>query len=146
MNFRIDLLSKKTTRPSPMKDIASHPAVQLGLKLKSARQEKGIVKRIFAGLVGLTPSQYSELEAGVVRWLGETQRRSIASVLDFTAAETEKFRTVLEAARTSQPLLFGNLFSREELEPIRYRHNDRLHQPSEMEKEVILNGVFAEIA
>ncbi|MDR3406613.1 MAG: hypothetical protein P4L99_29275 [Chthoniobacter sp.] len=124
----------------------SHPAVKLGAWLKTSRQQKGIVKRLFAGLINLTPSQYSELEAGVVRWLGSSQRQAIATALDLAAAELKQFQTMVDSAMAAPRLLFGNVFSREELEPIRYRHNDRLQQPSEMEKEMILNGVFAEIA
>src|SRR5437868_4639312 len=45
-----------------MENIKDHPAVALGGWLKAARQERGIVKRIFAGEIQLTPSQYSELE------------------------------------------------------------------------------------
>jgi transcriptional regulator with XRE-family HTH domain len=124
----------------------NHPAVKLGRWLRLARQKKGLVKRSFAGQIALTPAQYSEVEAGVVRWLGERQRRAIRLVLDLNGKDRRTFNQLIEATRKSITLSFSNVFSREELEPIRYRWNDKSKKPGEFEKEAILNAVFADIA
>jgi len=123
----------------------NHPAVKLGRWLKAARQKKGFVKRSFAGQISLTPAQYTEVEAGVARWLGERQRRAIRLVLDLDGKDRKTFKHLVEATRKSIILSFSNVFSREELEPIRYRWNDKSKKPGEFEKEAILNAVFAEI-
>ena len=130
---------------NPM-DISTHPAVLLGHWLRSARQSKNIVKRLFAGQILLNPSEYTEMEAGVIRWLKEPQRRAIIAALDLAGKELEKFNELLTNARKATQLSFSNLFSREELEPIRYRYNDNFVKPDEMTKEVILNAVFSDIA
>src|SRR5436190_985174 len=61
----------------PMQSISSHPAVRLGRFLRLARMTRGIVKRLFAGQIMLSPSAYTEVEAGVVRWVQEPQRKAI---------------------------------------------------------------------
>src|SRR2546425_1183431 len=125
----------------------NHPAVKLGRWLKAARQKRGIVKRSFAGQISLTPAQYSEVEAGasVTRWLQERQRRAIREVLDLTGADCRTFKQLMEDCRTSITLSFANVFSRDQLEPVRYRWNDVSKKPGEFEKESILNAVFADI-
>lgn len=127
-----------------MRTLTDHPAVLLGLWLKTARQQHGIVKRRFAGQIGLTPAQYTELEAGVIRWLGDAQRKSIPAVLDIVGAELKKFTDMVETARKAIALTFGNIFSREDLEPVRYRWNDEAKKPGEFERTMILNAVFSD--
>lgn len=128
-----------------MDNLNNHPAVKLGRWLKAARQKKGIVKRSFAGQISLTPAQYTEVEAGVARWLGERQRRAIRLVLDLNGKDRKTLKHLVEATRKSLALSFSNLFSRDDLEPIRYRWNDKSKKPGEFEKEAILSAVFTEI-
>lgn len=127
-------------------NLKSHPAVLLGRWLRTARQAKGIVKRLFAGQIMLSPSEYTELEAGVIHWLQLPQQKSIVVVLDLAVAEVKKFNEMVEAAKAAISLSFRNLFSRDDLEPIRYRYNNKLKKPGDFEKETILNAVFSEIA
>jgi hypothetical protein len=125
-------------------NLASHPAVRLGRWLMAARQKRRMVKRVFAAQVYLTPSKYSEVEAGVVRWIGAVQEAAIVTVLDFVEVETERFQTLLKKARQAAALTFSHLFTREQLEPMRLRHHDH-RQPTESDKELILAAVFTPI-
>jgi hypothetical protein len=52
----------------------THFAVKLGQWLCVSRRSKGFVKRVFANEIFLSPSQYSEVEAGVVS-VGSRQSR-----------------------------------------------------------------------
>jgi hypothetical protein len=129
-----------------MDNITNHPAVKLGRWLKAARQKKAIVKRSFAGQISLTPAQYTELEAGVSRWLGARQKRDVVTVLDLGSEDQAEFVKLAQAAESERiALSFSNLFKREDLEPVRYRWNDKSKKPGEFEKEAILNAVFADI-
>jgi hypothetical protein len=128
-----------------MDSLSEHPAVKLGQWFKATRQKRGIVKRSFGGQILLTPAQYTEVEAGVSRWIGETQSRATREILDLTPDEQDQFASLLAAARKAIPLSFANLFSRSQLEPVRYRWNGKSKKPGEFEKETILNAVFAEI-
>jgi len=67
-----------------MENLAQHPAVKFGQWLKAARQERGIVKRLFAGEISLSASKYSEVEAGVIRWIEAKQEMAITVVLEFS--------------------------------------------------------------
>lgn len=57
----------------------NHPAVKLGRWLKQRRQQAGLVARVFAGQIELSPAEYAEAEGGVVRWLGAEQAKLIGS-------------------------------------------------------------------
>ena len=127
-----------------IKDLQNHPAVRLGRWLMAARQKRRIVKRVFAAQIYLTPSKYSEAEAGVVRWIGSVQEDAIVTVLDFVGEEVTKFHQMLAKARKAVALTFAHLFTREQLEPMRLRHHDH-RQPTESDKDVILKAVFTPI-
>jgi hypothetical protein len=127
-----------------MENLQNHPAVRLGKWLMVCRQKRRIVKRLFAAQIYLTPSKYSEVEAGVVRWIGDLQEGAIVSVLEFAQAEVEKFQKLLIRARKAVALTFAHLFTRDQLEPMRLRHHDH-RQPTESDKELILAAVFTPI-
>lgn len=129
-----------------MNDLQKHPAVRLGRWLKAARYTKGLVKRVFAGQILLTPARYSEVEAGVVKWIQQPQKSAIIEVLDLVDAKLEQFVKLLEEAYKQISLTFANLFTREQLEPVRCRHNDSRITPNAIDKEAILNAVFCETA
>src|SRR5690349_53582 len=105
--------------------LKNHPALDLANWLKTSRQHKGIVKRVFAVKIGLTPAQYTELEAGVARWIGDTQREAIAAVLELTGEQLQRFTKMVKLAQQAFALSFSNLFTRQDLEPMRFRFNDR---------------------
>lgn len=130
-----------------MSNLENHPAVQFGRWLKAQRQSHHVVKRVFANQIGLTPAQYSEVEAGVLRWIKGAQEAAIAQCLDLAGDKVKDFKARLKEARLKGELVFSNVFSRDDLEPIRCRHSDdSTVEPDEFCKEVILNAVFAELA
>jgi hypothetical protein len=129
-----------------MENLADHPAVKLGKWLKVARQHRGIVKRLFAGEISLSASKYSEVEAGVVRWIESKQEKGIRMVLELADEQLAEFKELLSKARKAVALTFDMLFRPEQLEPVRYRHKDCFERPSEIDKKAILAAVFAPIA
>jgi hypothetical protein len=128
-----------------MKTILDHPAVKLGLWLKELRQARGFVKRIFAEKIQLSPSKYTEVEAGVVRWIEDKQEEAIIATTEMSKMVTLEFRALLTEAREAVALAFSNLFTREQLTPLRSRlSSDRAI--GEMERTMILDAVFAPLA
>ena len=98
--------------------------------------------RVFAGQIGLSPAEYAEAEAGVVRWLGEEQAATIPQVLGLSASERKQFQALLADARSATPLEFDDLFTREQLEPVRLRHAEGKRAAVRAKNE-ILDAVFA---
>src|SRR5437763_11235344 len=99
-----------------------HPAKELGAWLKKCRQHEGLVLRVFAGQIELSPAEYAEAEAGVVRWLGKEQESLIIEVLGLSPSERKEFLALLAKAHAAEPLEFEDIFTREQLEPVRLRH------------------------
>jgi transcriptional regulator with XRE-family HTH domain len=126
-------------------DLKSHPAVQFGMWLRTTRQAKGIVKRVFASQIFLTPSQYSEVEAGVVRWIQPAQKYAITMTFELEGQELKKFYGLLKKAREAVQLTFANIFTPEQLEPVRLRSDDHTYRPSPQDKGIILRAVFTPI-
>lgn len=135
---------------SPLRDRTSlitlermkHPAKELGAWLKTRRQQQAMVLRVFAGQIELSPAEYAEAEAGVVRWLGEEQETLIPQILGLSAPERRQFLALLEKARSAEPLEFDDIFTREQLEPVRLRHAKDKQAAAHAKKE-ILDAVFA---
>lgn len=122
-----------------------HPAKELGSWLKSHRQRHGAVARVFAGQIELSPAEYAEVEAGVVCWIGVYQEELIPQVLALTDAGRKEFEKHLAHARAAKPLEFCDLFTRQQLEPMRLRREGR--KPlTKADKEAILDAVFAPLA
>jgi transcriptional regulator with XRE-family HTH domain len=119
-----------------------HPAVHLGAWLKARRQQAGMVLRVFAGQIELSPAEYAEAEAGVVRWLSEEQEATIPQVLGLAEPERKEFLSLLAKARAAKPLAFDDLFTRAQLEPMRLRHAKGKQAAARAKKE-ILDAVFA---
>ena len=101
-----------------------------------------MVLRVFAGQIELSPAEYAEAEAGVVRWLGQQQEALIPEVLGLSAPERRQFLALLAKARAAEPLEFADIFSREQLEPVRLRHAKGKQAAARAKKE-ILDAVFA---
>jgi transcriptional regulator with XRE-family HTH domain len=119
-----------------------HPAKELGTWLKMRRQQLGMVLRVFAGQIELSPAEYAEAEAGVVRWLEQKQETLIPQILGLSTTERRQFLVLLDRARAAEPLEFEDIFSREQLEPVRLR-NTKGKQAAVREKREILDAVFA---
>jgi len=119
-----------------------HPAVELGSWIKARRQRLGLVLRVFAGQIELSPAEYAEVEAGVVRWIGKPQETLVPQVLGLAAEERKQFTALLAKAHAAEPLEFSDLFSREQLEPVRLRDAKGKRATAGAKKE-ILDAVFA---
>ena len=122
-----------------------HPAKDLGVWLKSRRQRQGSVARVFAGQIELGPAEYAEAEAGVVRWIGQEQERLICQVLSLSPADRQEFFSLLALARAAKPLVFSDLYTRKQLEPVRLRRDGR-KRLSQGDKKAIVDAVFAPLA
>jgi hypothetical protein len=122
-------------------DLVDHPAVQLGDWLKAKRREKGIIARVFAGRIRLSPSKYAEVESGIVKWIGEMQENLIAVLLDFSADQQQEFAHLLFLAREAGPLEFSDIFTKEQLSPTRCCTVDGKQLTPQL-AEQILDAVF----
>jgi transcriptional regulator with XRE-family HTH domain len=127
------------------KDDDETPPKELGAWLKAHRQEQGLVMRLFAGQIELSPGEYAEAEAGVVRWIGRDQERLICQVLALPPADKKEFLKLLAAAREAKPLEFADIFTRDQLEPVRLRSEGR-KRLTEAGKTAILDAVFTPLA
>jgi hypothetical protein len=121
------------------------PAIDLAVWLKTQRKQRGAVARVFAGQLELAPAKYAELEAGVVRWLSARQEELIPQVLGLSKDEVGVFTALLAKARAAKPLEFADVFTREQLEPVRLRQNKR-QQLTTATKNRILDAVFQPLA
>jgi hypothetical protein len=119
-----------------------HPAKALGAWIKTRRQQQGIVLRIFAGQIELSPAEYAEADAGVVRWFGKRQEALVPQVLGLAAADRRQFSALLAEAHAAKPLEIADIFTREQLEPVRLRHAKGKQAAIRAKKE-ILDAVFA---
>jgi len=125
--------------------MSKHPAVKFGGWLKARRQEHGIVARVFAGKIGLSPAEYAEVEAGIVQWIGVRQTLLIGNILGLSEAERNLMDADLGNAKSEKALQFKDLFNREQLEPMRASEKDG-KQITEAMKKDILNAVFSPLA
>lgn len=121
--------------------VHDHPAVQFGSWLKEKRRTAGIVARVFAGRINLSPAEYAEVESGVVQWITEKQENLISILLHFDDEDQAKFSHLLYLAREAQPLTFADIYSREQLAPARCC-TARGEQIDAAKREAILNAVF----
>jgi hypothetical protein len=128
----------KTMKP----EIKDHPGVRFGRWLRSERRASGVVSRVFAGRVDLSPAKYAEVECGNVEWLGPDQESNIPALLSFNESKKADFTNMLSTARQLPPLAFSDIFSREEMSPARCCTATG-HQIDAQIKEAILNAVFA---
>jgi hypothetical protein len=121
--------------------MSDHPAVQFGVWMREKRRASGVVARVFAGRIGLSPAEYAELESGVISWLGEKQENLIPMMLRFREDEVAEFNRQLYLAREAGSLTFGEIFSREQLAPTRCCTVGGA-QIDATKREAILNAVF----
>lgn len=122
-------------------ELDNHPAIQFGQWLKSMRRASGVVARVFAGRIDLSPAEYAEVEAGVVKWIGPKQERLISIMFSHNYEDESKFSHMLFLAKEASPLEFSDIFSREQLAPARCSI-DGDKQIDEKTREAILNAVF----
>ena len=119
----------------------NHPAVQFGRWLRRKRRERDLTARVFAGRISLSHAEYAEVEAGIIRWIGEKQERLISLLLGLDDQEEAELNLGLRLARGESLLSFGDVFTREQLAPARCCTRNGKQITAEM-KEAILNAVF----
>lgn len=123
----------------------STPGKEFGAWVKSKRQAKQTVARIFAGLIGLSPAEYAEVEAGIVKWVRDRQKLLIPLMLGLNEDEEAQFNNKLSAAQEAGPVEFEDVFTRDQLSPVRLcSPNDERLTPEL--KEAILNAVFTPLS
>ena len=120
-----------------------HPAVQFGAWLKNKRRESGVIARIFAGRIDLSPAEYAEVEAGVgiIRWIQAKQEALITMMLKLDENGEAELNRMLSAAKAEKCLEFGDVFSRDQLDPVRCS-TDGNEQIDEVKRKAILDAVF----
>jgi hypothetical protein len=124
-----------------MNDLANHAAVLFGEWLKCKRRTVGITARVFAGRVRLSPAEYGEVEFGVVSWIGEAQETLIPLLLNLNDDEQAEFNHKLYLAREARPLSFGDLFTEDQLAPVRCSTTSGAQIDRE-KRRAILDAVF----
>jgi len=100
-------------------DVKDHPAVQFGAWLKGKRRESGVVARVFAGRIDLSPAEYAEVESGIIDWIGDKQENKISLMLQFNENDQATFNHKLYLAREASHLTFADVYSEDELSPAR---------------------------
>ena len=118
-----------------------HPAVLFGRWLSDKRRSSGVVARVFAGRIGLSPAEYAEVESGILHWLKEKQELKIPIMLDFDESTTADFNYKLRIAREAKELDFADVYTREELAPARCCSING-EQISEKTRNAIIDAVF----
>lgn len=119
-----------------------HPAVALGEWLREKRQARNLVARVFASAVWLSHAKYAELELGVIKWVSQKQELLIPLFLGLNKVEKAEFDAKLKNARSEKNLCFSDIFTRDELRPVRACHHNG-KQITKEDEERILNAVFA---
>jgi hypothetical protein len=99
--------------------LSDHPAVRLAAWLKGKRRESGVVSRVFAGRLDLSPAEYAEVESGITHWIGEKQKVQIPSLLGLNELDTAEFNNQLQLAKQANQLGFADVYSEEDLAPAR---------------------------
>jgi transcriptional regulator with XRE-family HTH domain len=122
-------------------DVKDHPAVQFGAWLKAKRRESGVVARVFAGRIDLSPAEYAELESGIVDWLGEKQEATIPLLLNLNDDDQATFNHKLFLARERKGLAFADVYSEDELAPARCSTSGA-QQIDEATRQAIIRAVF----
>ena len=123
--------------------LAQHPAVQFGAWLKNKRRESGVVARIFAGRIDLSPAEYAEVEAGanIKRRITSKQEALIAVMLGLNQDGEAELNNKLSLARDGTSLGFGDVFTEEQLAPVRCS-TDGDAQIDEVKRQAIIKAVF----
>jgi hypothetical protein len=126
-------------------ELTKHPAVQFGAWLKNTRRESGVVARVFAGRIGLSPAEYAEVESGVIRWIGNKQELLIPLMLKLDDNCEAELNHKLSLARDGKHLEFSDVFSRDQLAPARCSTSGD-KQIDEQKREAILDAVFTPLS
>lgn len=119
-----------------------HPAKAFGDWLREKRQARNLVARVFASAIWLSHAKYAEIELGVIKWVSQKQELLIPLFLGLNREEKAEFITRLKAARGVKNLCFSDIFSRDDLRPVRACHHNG-KQITKEDEERILNAVFA---
>lgn len=119
-----------------------HPAILLGQWIRTKRRENNLVASRVANEVGLTPSQFAEIEAGVGNWVTESVKKKLFFAIRLCPEDSSTLNELVAEAAASNPLEFNEVFTREQLMPMRLRTSDD-SQVTLDDKDRILDLVFA---
>jgi hypothetical protein len=119
-----------------------HPAKAFGAWLREKRLRCNMAARVFAGKIWLSHAKYAEVELGIVKWIAHQQEVLIALALFQNDIERKEFTAKLKEAKAAKSLDFSDIFSRDDLRPVRACHHHG-KQITKDDEERILNAVFA---
>jgi hypothetical protein len=123
--------------------LSEHPAVLFGQWLRNKRRDADAVAREFAGRVDLSPAEYAEVELGidVGRWITPKQQNLICIMLNLDETGEAELNYKLDQARSASRIQFGDVFTRDQLTPVRCStlYNEQI---DEKKREEILDAVF----
>jgi hypothetical protein len=142
----LEFLNKTRHRTNQMKKINNNPGIKLGNWLRKKRQEALLIPSVVANELRLSHAAFAELELGVTRWLSNLQVTLVPRVLRLDSASTAEFQKLLKADRAStKKVSFEDLFTREELAPVRLRTVDNYTTPKDNEASELLDAVFQKV-
>lgn len=121
----------------------NHPARKLGAWLQARRKAAGLVMSEMAGMLRIGLAKYSEIENGIGDWLTPDHEQKLGKLLSLDSDENRHFKTLVENSRKGSKLKFADVFTREQLAPVRLRHLDGKNITAQ-EREEILDSVFLE--
>ena len=130
-------------KPQKKKNMNNHPAKKLGAWLQAKRKAAGFVVSEIAGLLRLGPAKYTEIECGIGKWLNSDKIKHLAGLLSLNEVEIKTFDSLFHSCEKSTPLTFANVYSRDQLKPVRLRHFNK-KKITESERAKILDAVFKE--
>lgn len=121
----------------------NHPAKKLGAWLQAKRKAAGFVVSEIAGLLRLGPAKYTEIECGIGDWLNGDKIKQVSGLLLLDDVERKTLDALFAAYEKATKLKFADVFSRDQLEPVRLRHFKK-KKITAAERTDILNAVFKE--
>ena len=123
----------------------NQPAKILGEWITAKRKEAGIRVSDAAGILGLGPVKYTEMECGIGKWLSADHVGTLVGLLGLNKKDQANLST-LQRKTADEPATtkFSEVFTRAQLSPVRYRTYKRSHTVSAKEEDRILDHVFTE--
>jgi hypothetical protein len=129
-----------------MKINPSNAGSKLGNWIRKARRELKLTPSFVANEIKLAHSAYAEVELGIVKWIDSLRVTLLSQVLQLKTEAAKTLRSMVEAASKATPVKFEQIFTREDLKPVRLRTLDSFRAPKEKESEKLLDAVFQPLA
>src|ERR1700691_778667 len=87
VNFPTHLSNNFSATSTMTNQTQEHPAKKFGVWLRSKRQLRNVVARVFALKIWLSHAKYAEIELGIIEWMSPRQELLIPMALGLTPAE-----------------------------------------------------------